>query len=96
MELHFISIDQYYHNGVTNILGHADLMLAELDLPDTMVAVINRARTKLECADRLIEKGMYTESRALESNAVFDLAEVVDFLGLHNAANDIRVAYSDF
>lgn len=94
MEVRMLTVNQFYQNGITALTDHADLMLAELDLPDVQVAMINRAKTKLLCSGRLIEKGLYEESRALENDAVYDLADVVDFLGLSDIADSIRNTYA--
>ena len=95
MDVQIMSVDQFYHNGITTLSGHVDLMLAELPLPDVQVAILNRAKTKLTCADRLVEKQMYPESLALETDAVFDIAEIVEFLGLKEVANSIRSSYAN-
>lgn len=95
LSVQVISVDDFYHNGIITLNGHIDLMLAELALPDVQVAILNRAKTKLECANRLIDKQMYPESLALETDAIFDMAEIVEFLGLKETADSIRSAYSD-
>ncbi len=95
MLVQVMSIDEFYHNSLNSLDSHVDLMLAELTLPDVQVAILNRAKTKIECANRLIEKHMYPESLALEVDAVFDLAEIVDFLGLHEVADNVRSAYAN-
>ncbi len=94
MEVRIMSVDQFYHNSLITLDGHIDLMLAELKLPDVQVAILNRAKTKIECATRLVEKQMYPESLLLEVDAVFDLAEIVDFLGLHEVADKVRSTYA--
>ncbi|KKM25863.1 hypothetical protein LCGC14_1590720 [marine sediment metagenome] len=95
MDVQVMSVEQFCHNSITTLDDHVDLMLAELTLPDTQVAILNRAKTKLECANRLIERHMYPQSLTLEVSAVFDLAEVVDFLGLHEVADKVRATYTE-
>jgi hypothetical protein len=77
------------------MIGHLDLMLAELMLGDEQVKLVEQAKLKYTCASLMIDKGLYQDAFVMESEGALDAAEVIEYIGLTDTANKLREMHSD-
>lgn len=90
MDVMIISIDSYYKNNINDMIGQLDLMLAELNLGEEQVRLIEQSKLKYTCASLLIDRELYQESILMECDGAMDAADVIEWIGLKESAEMLR------
>lgn len=88
-----VEVDEYYQNSILEMLNAVDLMLAELTLDDEHIKMVIQSYNKYLCAHRLISRGMYPEAFMMESEGAYDIANVMEYIGLKDTAQKLRIVY---
>jgi hypothetical protein len=89
-DMGYIDSVVYYGNYVTNVINQADMMLADFnDLKPEQVELISTLKNKFTCIMALLQKGEILMAFRLEEDAMFDVRDILKFMGFNQAADQM-------